>query len=412
MLNKLLAALMFLWFSPVSSQWQTISKQSYTGAHFLNDTVGFSFSNVSGTLQRTTDGGYNWTNLFIPANAWEALTFSDENNGHIFNSEPIPIYWRTSDGGKTWIDKSASFPNQSGATNADFPVVDTGYAGAVFNLYKTVDNGNSWVQVFYNSNFILHSLNFFSADTGFMAGKLFAQNYLFKTVDGGLSWDSLQIPMTISSSIKIEVISSQSIYAISSNVVGEILYTNDGGQSWSKQLVDSSYLFTDICFPTPDTGYVTGLEHISGCTFFGLLLKTTDGGQSWQKLPTFYFDVLYDSFFLNGYHGWVTGRFGNLLRTSNGGEKNIALFENHIITKKWHVYPNPANNYVIIANTESSSQQKKLQVYNSTGQLIPVAFTTSRQGFVLDTQHLAPGIYYFSVGADAKSNSASRFIIE
>lgn len=55
---------------------------------------------------------------------------------------------------------------------------------------------------------------------------------------------------------------------------GHIIYSDDGGASWTHAQVPVSLMLTSVCFATPERGWAVGHE--------GVILTTTDRGESWQ----------------------------------------------------------------------------------------------------------------------------------
>ena len=56
---------------------------------------------------------------------------------------------------------------------------------------------------------------------------------------------------------------------------GHILYSDDGGDSWTQAQVPVRSSLLDIHFPTPELGWAVGHE--------GLILHSSDGGETWVK---------------------------------------------------------------------------------------------------------------------------------
>jgi len=401
-----------LTFTPAYSQWQVISNQKGNGEiYFVNDTLGFSLD------KRSTDGGINWQSMPISSNA--ELTFTSENDGHLVentNSTSSTTYWQTHDGGLNWVDKSSVFPNPYGATKISFPTASVGYAGNG-KLYKTTDGGNSWSPVFTGRQFSLHSLHFISPDAGFMSGYLVqtSSNYFYSTTDGGTSWDSTLLPINQSSPSlsKIFALNQQTILAINFlNVNGEILRSTDGGQSWNQILLNSDYTFTDIYFPTPDTGYVVGMNDDSDFPR-GLILKTVDAGLNWQVQPSNYNNPVFSCHFTDGYTGWAAGVNGDVLFTGNGGAPNISVDDKEV-NAKWTVYPNPANNRLIIElpNNETTDQAYQVKLYNISSQLVEAPYTLQGNKIVLETVTVQPGFYWLKIITNQGKKVSHKIIIE
>jgi photosystem II stability/assembly factor-like uncharacterized protein len=142
---------------------------------------------------------------------------------------------------------------------------------------------------------------------------------------------------------------------------GHILFSDDGGDTWTQAGVPVRSSLLDIHFPTPELGWAVGHE--------GVILHSSDGGKTWvkqydgnrygseglayyQKLAAEdpdneYYDVLvgemefaieqgadkpfFRVFFLNAEQGYAMGAYGMSMVTFDGGEHwehNLHRFEN------------------------------------------------------------------------------------
>lgn len=145
---------------------------------------------------------------------------------------------------------------------------------------------------------------------------------ILETTDGGASFN------------KIETGTDLALYKLFARgnqvwVTGQeglILHSADGGKTWQKQ--DSgtkNYLFS-IFFTDDNHGFAVGDK--------STLAETTDGGKTWKArkvaLPTESADtemalamedpVFYDVRFTNEQTGWIAGEFGQLLKSTDGGQ--------------------------------------------------------------------------------------------
>ena len=95
---------------------------------------------------------------------------------------------------------------------------------------------------------------------------------------------------------------------------GHILYSDDGGASWTQAKVPTRQLLTAVYFADDKHGWAVGHD--------ALILGTTDGGQTWtQQYENREGEVpLLDVWFENAQHGFATGAYGVLLETTDGGE--------------------------------------------------------------------------------------------
>ncbi len=123
---------------------------------------------------------------------------------------------------------------------------------------------------------------------------------VWKTTDGGVSWDPLFDKQTTSSIGSIAVADSDPnvIYVgtgeacIRGNIsFGDGVYrSNDGGKTWTNiGLKDSRHIGKVIVHPTnPDVAFVAALGHAYGPNTERGIFRTRDGGKTWEKV--LYFD--------------------------------------------------------------------------------------------------------------------------
>jgi len=98
-------------------------------------------------------------------------------------------------------------------------------------------------------------------------------------------------------------------YAVGNS--GRICHTEDGGDTWERQISGTDLPLWRSSFVSPDTGWVVGAA--------GILLKTTNGGSDWMPLNPGSMASLYGVDFLDADLGWIAGVAGNIKKTTDGG---------------------------------------------------------------------------------------------
>ena len=94
--------------------------------------------------------------------------------------------------------------------------------------------------------------------------------------------------------------------------VGKLIYSDNYGKDWRTLDAKTNKGLFSVCFVTPDKGWITGEG--------GMILYTEDGGKTFTKQGEGVADQhLLKSFFLSETKGWIGGSFGTILRTDDGG---------------------------------------------------------------------------------------------
>lgn len=116
----------------------------------------------------------------------------------------------------------------------------------------------------------------------------------------------------------VDFINANTGFAVGGRLIGHILKTTDGGQTWENQpfplydfLVGSQ--LRSVKFVDENTGYVVGVN--------GLIFKTTNSGTDWVRLDSTFISYT-DVDFLNANTGFIvaSSTSGGIHRTSDGGE--------------------------------------------------------------------------------------------
>ena len=244
-----------------------------------------------GVILYTTDGGNTWIQQGgdeIPNVELLKVSAVDRNNAWAVGYGTI---LHTTDGGNTWVQ-------QGGDTIPDVLLqgvcaVDTETAwvtGLPFEGYATIfhttDGGNIWTRQGSAAEFPDgHFLGVSAADRnnawavgGHRLGTLFP-SFVFHTTDGGNTWVN-QAPNDTAMGDANEV------FAIDNNTAwmvqdhGNLFYTENGGENWTKQECNASFWYlVGVSAIDADTAWVIGVgEGTAG----GRILHTTDGGDTWE----------------------------------------------------------------------------------------------------------------------------------
>jgi photosystem II stability/assembly factor-like uncharacterized protein len=195
--------------------------------------------------------------------------------------------------------------------------VSTLYNGSTFNIHKTEDGGETWIdQSSGHTSTRFKDMHVFSEDTVMMCGNF---GIVITTFDGGETWTTDTVSENGDHFFGISFVGHTGYVAGNS---GAIYKTTDLGENW--QVVDPPIVsaISEVYFLTEDYGFVCGLNFI---------YYTTDGGQSWIEPETFPGATtnwwLREMDFINDSVGFVSGDIGQIYKTTDAG-KNWTSIEN------------------------------------------------------------------------------------
>ena len=227
-----------------------------------------------GHILVSTDNGGHWQQAQVPTRALlTAVHMSDAMNGWAVGHDAVIL--RTRDGGLSW-----EFVHH--APQEELPLLDVwfqddkkGYAvGAYGYFLSTVDGGENWHSRYVSEDdFHLNAV----VPAGksepdrqrlFLAGEAGA---LYRSEDGGSSWDSIDSPYGGSFFGGLALDRDRIILA---GLRGNLFRSDDGGNSWSQVNTETTATLTGVFRLQDDEILVTGLD--------GVVLLSRDGGRSFD----------------------------------------------------------------------------------------------------------------------------------
>ena len=225
----------------------------------------------------------------------------------------------TEDGGVSWL----RVPDSSIFSNSDISL-QTLYSIDFFNdsigqvvghggkILRTENGGKNWDLIRHGSWENFHDLKMFSAEkTLLISGGAYGGGQYFWSED---KWFYFNVEEEIYALRDLEFLDNNIGYSAG---FGFVKKTIDGGLTWNILDLKDDYFF-DIHFPSSDVGYICGWQ--------GGIYKTTDAGKNWKNVhpinvafsKRYHFENIH---FINNDIGLVCSTNGELLYTKNGGEK-------------------------------------------------------------------------------------------
>lgn len=327
--------------------WTTLdipSSVRYDDIHFINDSVGWAAGGPAGTIYRTEDRGDSWALQFTSSNFLRSIEFLDEQNG--FSGSLNGQLYRTTNGGETWEDVAENIdPQPEGICGLSAPDATTIYGCGIWSgpafVIKSVNGGNDWTYIdmsAYASRLV--DIHFTTPLIGFVTGTAAETSeggIVLYTDDGGTTWTPKFTTNTISDIIwKIQRLDAMTWYgSVFSEPVNDdtrMLRSTDGGMTWTMSTVADTYTYVEVIgFINPMHGWTGGHDQ---------LWETTDGGETWAEVEV---GFNYNRFFkTNDSTAYISGQ--RLYRyRGEVPQTGITEREQHTIAHDLTVMPNPSD---------------------------------------------------------------------
>lgn len=155
----------------------------------------------------------------------------------------------------------------------------------------------------------LNSVFFIDSNNGWAVGR---QGKIIRTTDGGNTWLQ-QNSGTTNDLNKVFMVDAGTGYAVGKS--GTCLKYN--GSSWSALSIGFSQAMHGVYFLNANTGWISG--------DWGRIMMTTNGGSSWttQVNNSQYSNLFYDLHMLSTSEGWAVGTSGRVLKYNGTNWSNV-----------------------------------------------------------------------------------------
>lgn len=383
---------------------------------------------------------------------YEDLWFINENTGWVVQCGSPDKIFKTTDGGLSFTEQ---FSDSNGGCfrSVAFNNANLGWVGTLSGkLYKTTNGGVNWQrvdQLISPPPVGVCDISVVGDSVMYGSGKFSGPTNIIKTTNAGLTYDNIDMGAYSNYQVGVWFLTKDiGFVGCRSNIITEgslILYTSDGGNTWSKKyksFIQNEHVW-NLYFVNSQTGYGTIERYVAGN---GAVIKTTNGGMNWIRIEIPASGTDLDPIgFINANTGWVANHAGSsgIRQTTNGGlnwtlinignsihginiasdsiayasgrqfykyssgvvgigsnQNNEVPFKNTL----YQNFPNPFNpvtkiSYELIMNTNIV-----IEIYNANGEFVEKLAQT-RQGpgtFSIDWDASAypSGIYFYSLRTD------------
>lgn len=383
------------------AQWSVIdslARGNFQSTHFITADTGFTYHEY-GTLRRTTNGGQTWDSVAIPFEGFVYdFDFPTSNVGYLAGGAWFPFgqYYgnailKTIDGGLTWDSVMGTM--NYGVINSIQAISPTEYFAAGTNLVLHSSNGgltHDTLQPSANTTEDYAKIYFSSSTEGYVLGSSYiggsqSISTLYKTTNGGLSWQSAFMDTSFWGAGDFVVSPTGEIYK--ARVKGEIMYSPDKGQSWQKLPFADSLMVISKLELNGTMLYAIGRD---GVNQNSIIYRSADKGVSWQAMVS-------SSSSFNGFidMSFPTAGTGYAVTNSQVFKNTKLVSLPETISHGFELYPNPASDVVIIKLVNASPAQ--VYVYNGMGQKVTQLTTDGTHNLELQVSSLKAGIYFIEV---------------
>ena len=340
-----------------------------------------------GAMLKTSDAGYTWDTLTLGGENYRDLYFFTPQKGMVLSMGGL--LWKTENGGTYWTTQSLDTNN--GLISITFTDNLHGYiCGNQGKYLSTNDGGETWTAKWFSQYLGLYKVRFTSIDTGFMVGYEGGKSLIMRTIDKGLTWETMEThEEPIVGLWDICKAPSGKIFAVGSNKT--MLVSNDGGTTWIKiTTIDMPGCdLTSISFTDNNLGFAT-----SSCGYF---IGSADGGETWQQIDIPAQSWLSDVVFTNTSTGYIVGSGGTILKTN---PTELYLDVKKVVLAKedqFKVYPNPCRDNIILEKEDHIPFSAKVVIQNLSGMKVYSEKIRFKEKIIIPVKGLVAGIYFITI---------------
>lgn len=288
---------------------------SANAMYFLNQQTGFVAGSSVFKVQRTTNGGLNWmmmpnlgTSTLNSIYAWDTanVIVGGSTSGKLF---------KTSTSGAVW--DTVLLGGTNSIYNIKFANSNTGYLCGSSGLFRSTTNGGlNWAGVNPPTTSSLYSIAISGSDV-YVSGYTASKENMFKTTNGGVTWDSI----FFTGASSITGFNTYGMDKAGNNIIlvgtyGEIIRSTNTGVNWATLMYRRSLAnLTDVYANSSGKVIAVGVNNGSP----DVIVVSADAGNTWNPVNYTATDYINTISMLNNTTGYISGRWGRFAKTTDGG---------------------------------------------------------------------------------------------
>lgn len=230
---------------------------------------------------------YNELTSGVTTNLTSASSNSiNYNNAQVWVCGNNGVILKSTNTGMNWVNQTGNgIPLNINLTSICFVGIDTAVAagnnGNITFVYRTVNGGTNWTQVFTQTNGFINAIAFKNSSLGFLSGNPVGGRWsLWKTTNKGLTWDSagMYLPQAGSETGFPNSIAARHNYVVFGTNNYRVYRSVNNGVNWSS-LVTPEQNTSSIWIYADTSQFSFSLA--GGSKVF----RSTNSGIVWQQNP-------------------------------------------------------------------------------------------------------------------------------
>lgn len=361
-------------------------------------------------ILKTSNGGDNWTIIHKIYRFLTRVQFINSNVGFVGGS----ILLKTTNAGINWNEVPTLFdpkPYEIFVFSQD-TIWYSDTDPLVGGVFRTTNGGVSWQEFTDGINQPYpDKLYFYNSRIGFASN--FQAGDIYKTTNSGLNWSMIGLNLGFGDIVFSDSLTGYMTY-------DSVRKTTNGGINWivqQKPKLNVSNPFYQFSVINKDTIWGVGGTILTTLGYRGIVYITTNGGQNWgYQIPdTININIATYIYikFINKNIGWAYNsyRSGPVpcggIHTITGGNDTTFYTEIKNITqiapKNFELkqnYPNPFNNSALIEYYINETGWVKLKIYDMTGRKMATLVNEEQYtgGYgVPVSMELSSGVYFYKM---------------